>query len=555
MFAMSASVINALKLTGLSEEEIEKLIERPKDQTHGDFAFPCFTLAKTMKKSPVHIAQDLVKRIDKDGFEKVEAVGPYINFFLDSKKLANNILNKIMKEKKKYGSNSSGKGKTIVIDMSSPNIAKPFGIGHLRSTIIGNSISEIKKFESYKTVKINYLGDWGTQFGKMIVGYKKFGNEKDLRKDPIKYMLQLYVEGNKEEYEQEARDWFRKLEDGNKEATRLWKMFKEISLKNFNAIYKKLGVEFDVISGESLYNKKMDKLVIELEKKGLLERNDGALIVDLNKEGLGVALIKKTDGATLYITRDLAVAIDRCNNYKFSQMLYEVGQEQKLHFKQLFTILDKMGYTWAKNCVHVEHGLYLDQDGKKFSTRKGKTVLMEEILEETIELAKSEIKKRDNLEENELNERARKIAIASIFYGDLKNHRAYDMVFDLERFISFEGDTGPYLLYSLARANSMLEKVKISKNFKITSVDNYERKLINELSNFPEIVVSASKELSPSSIAHYAYNLAQKFNEFYHSCQVIGSKEEKFRLAIVKSFAQVLQNALHLLGIPTLKKM
>jgi len=552
---MSASVINALKLTGLSEEEIEKLIERPKDQTHGDFAFPCFTLAKTMKKSPVHIAQDLVKRIDKDGFEKVEAVGPYINFFLDSKKLANNILNKIMKEKKKYGSNSSGKGKTIVIDMSSPNIAKPFGIGHLRSTIIGNSISEIKKFESYKTVKINYLGDWGTQFGKMIVGYKKFGNEKDLRKDPIKYMLQLYVEGNKEEYEQEARDWFRKLEDGNKEATRLWKMFKEISLKNFNAIYKKLGVEFDVISGESLYNKKMDKLVIELEKKGLLERNDGALIVDLNKEGLGVALIKKTDGATLYITRDLAVAIDRCNNYKFSQMLYEVGQEQKLHFKQLFTILDKMGYTWAKNCVHVEHGLYLDQDGKKFSTRKGKTVLMEEILEETIELAKSEIKKRDNLEENELNERARKIAIASIFYGDLKNHRAYDMVFDLERFISFEGDTGPYLLYSLARANSMLEKVKISKNFKITSVDNYERKLINELSNFPEIVVSASKELSPSSIAHYAYNLAQKFNEFYHSCQVIGSKEEKFRLAIVKSFAQVLQNALHLLGIPTLKKM
>lgn len=552
---MSASVINALKLTGLSEEEIEKLIERPKDQTHGDFAFPCFTLAKTMKKSPVHIAQDLVKRIDKDGFEKVEAVGPYINFFLDSKKLANNILNKIMKEKKKYGSNSSGKGKTIVIDMSSPNIAKPFGIGHLRSTIIGNSISEIKKFESYKTVKINYLGDWGTQFGKMIVGYKKFGNEKDLRKDPIKYMLQLYVEGNKEEYEQEARDWFRKLEDGNKEATRLWKMFKEISLKNFNAIYKKLGVEFDVISGESLYNKKMDKLVIELEKKGLLERNDGALIVDLNKEGLGVALIKKTDGATLYITRDLAVAIDRCNNYKFSQMLYEVGQEQKLHFKQLFTILDKMGYTWAKNCVHVEHGLYLDQDGKKFSTRKGKTVLMEEILEETIELAKSEIKKRDNLEENELNERARKIAIASIFYGDLKNHRAYDMVFDLERFISFEGDTGPYLLYSLARANSMLEKVKISKNFKITSVDNYERKLINELSNFPEIVVSASKELSPSSIAHYAYNLSQKFNEFYHSCQVIGSKEEKFRLAIVKSFAQVLQNALHLLGIPTLKKM
>lgn len=552
---MKESIINCLKITGLGIKEIDGLIEIPKDSSHGDFAFPCFILSKTMKKSPVHIAQELVKKIDKKGFEKVEAQGGYVNFFIDSKKFAHDLINKILKEKKKYGSSSIGKGKKIVVEMSSPNIAKPFGIGHLRSTIIGNSVAEIRKFEGYNVKKINYLGDWGTQFGKMIVGYKKIGKSEDLKKDPIKYMLSLYIEGNKEEYEQEARDWFKKLEDGNKEALRLWRIFRNISLKNFNEIYKKLGVEFDVISGESLYNKKMQKVFLDLEKKGLLQRDDGALIIDLKKYDLGVALIKKTDGATLYITRDLAAAIDRQEKYKFQEMFYEVGQEQKLHFKQLFKILEIMGNEWAVNCKHIDHGLYLDKDGKKFSTRKGKTVFMEDILNETIELAKDEIRKREKLNESELNERARKIAIAAIFYGDLKNHRSHDMVFDLERFLSFEGDTGPYLLYSLARANSILGKTEGKKIAKINSIEPHERTLINELSKFPEVVAVASKELSPSLIAHYSYNIAQKFNEFYHSCQVIGSKEEAFRLSLVKVFVQVMENALHLLGVPTLKEM
>src|SRR3989344_6242958 len=413
---MKSKVVDALKITGLNPNEIENLIEKPKDYSHGDYAFPCFILSKKMKKSPVEIAKELAPKIKSSEFEKVVAVGAYVNFFLDVKKFAHDTLKRIEKEGKRYGSNGNGRGKKVIVEMSSPNIAKPFGIGHLRSTIIGNSVAEIKKFEGFKVIKINYLGDWGTQFGKMIVGYKKLGKESELKKDAIKYMLQLYIEGNKEEFEQEARDWFKKLENGNKEAIRLWKMFKQISLKNFNSIYKKLGVEFDVVSGESLYNEKMEKVFVELEKKGLLERSDGALIVDLKKHDLGVALIKKTDGTTLYITRDLAAAIDRYNKYKFSEMFYEVGQEQKLHFNQLFRILEMVGHSWAKSCTHIEHGLYLGPDGKKFSTRKGKTVFMEEVLEETIALAKEEIKKRENVSEKELNERARKIAIAAIFY-------------------------------------------------------------------------------------------------------------------------------------------
>ena len=554
---MKSEVVSALKVTCLDEEVLNELIEFPKESSHGDYAFPCFILAKTMKKNPVEIAREIASKINSKVFEKVEAVGPYVNFFLDSKKNASEILQKIMKLKDKYGSSDFGKGKKVIVDMSSPNIAKPFGIGHLRSTIIGNSLSKISEFMGYKTVKINYLGDWGTQFGKMIVGYKRFGKASELKNNSIKYMLDLYVKGNNEEFEQEARDWFKKLEDKNKEAVRLWKMFKDISLKNFEEIYKILGIKFDVISGESLYNKKMQRVFEDLLKKNLLIRSDGALIVNLEKYNLGVSLIKKNDGTTLYATRDLAAAIDRYEKYKFNKMIYEVGQEQKLHFKQLFKILELMGYSWAKNCAHADHGLYLDSDGKKFSTRKGKTVLMEEVLEETINLAKEEIKKRSsNILNEELEERARKIAISAIFYGDLKNYRSHDMIFDIDRFISFEGDTGPYLLYSYARANSILNKSKIkTEKLNIIQVNEQEKKLIVALGKFPEVVNQAHEQLAPNLIANYSYNLAQTFNEFYHSCPVLGSAEEKFRLCLVGCFIQALGNALKLLGIPVLKEM
>lgn len=556
---MKEKIISLLaKETKLPKEEVEKLIESPPSPEMGDYAFPCFVLAKQFKKNPVEIAKSIAQKIKSSDFEKVEAKGPYLNFFINRSLLADDILKKIQKEKDSYGASKVGKGKTIVFDMSSPNIAKPFGIGHLRSTIIGNSISEIAKFQGYKTVKINYLGDWGTQFGKLIVGYNKFGSAAKLKKDPIKHLLELYVKVSKDEsLEESAREEFKKLEDSDKENLKLWKQFRDLSLKEFDKIYNLLDIKFDLVSGESTYNNKMDKTIEELEKKNLLKESEGAQIVDLESYNLGVCLIKKSDGATLYATRDLTAAIDRHNKYKFDKMIYEVGSEQKLHFRQIFKVLELLGYKWAKDCVHVDHGLYLGEDGKKFSTRKGKTVFMSDILEETRELAKAELKKRYKLSEKELELRTKAIANAAIFYGDLKNYRANDVIFDIDRFLSFEGDTGPYLLYTYARAKSILEKAKYSSKNKYSTIypNDKEKALIFQLGNFPQTVSHALKELSPNIIANYTYQLAQQFNEFYHSTQVIGSDNEAFRLALVDSFSQVLKNALALLGISVIEKM
>lgn len=533
----------------------ENLIEIPPNPELGDYAFPCFSLAKTEKKSPLLIAQELAEKIRKElpkEISNVDSKAGYVNFFLDKKILTEKALKEIFK--KDFGKSSEGKGKTIAIDLSSPNIAKPFGIGHLRSTIIGNSISNIAKFLGYKTIKINYLGDWGTQFGKLIVGYKKWGNEKELENNTIKHLLEIYVKANQEEYEQEARDWFKKLEDGDKEALKLWKKFRELSLKEFNEIYKILGVEFDVWSGESEYNDKMEATVEELKKKGLLEESDNAQVVNLEKYNLGVCLIKKSDGATLYATRDITAAIDRYKKYKFSKMIYEVGQEQKLHFQQFFKVLELMGYDFAKNCVHVYHGLYLDADGKKFATRKGKTVFMKDILEETIELAKKTIKEKNPKLKNK-NEIARRVAIAAIFYGDLRNNRTNDVIFDIERFLEFEGNTGPYLLYSYARASSVTNKAKKEGKIKILDLKDQEIKLIKKLEDFPKIVKDAYKHLTPNIVANYSFELAQAFNEFYHTCPVLGSQEEAFRLKLVEAFKIVMKKSLDLLGIQEVEEM
>jgi arginyl-tRNA synthetase len=546
------------KEISLPEKEIEKLIEIPPDSSLGDFAFPCFSLSKILKRNPNEIAENLKSKLKLPReFEKVEVKGAYLNFFVNKKIFSEKTITKILKEKNNFGKNNFGKGKTIVIDLSAPNIAKPFGIGHLRSTIIGNSISNICKTQGFRTIKINYLGDWGTQFGKLITGYKKFGRESELKKDPIKHLLEIYVKVNKnKELEDESREWFNKLENGDKDATRLWKKFRELSIMDFKKLYEILGITFDEYSGESKYNKEMKIIIKELNKKGLLEKSEGALIVNLEKYNLGNALIQKKDGSTLYITRDLAAATSRYKKYKFSKMIYEVGQEQELHFKQLFKILELMGNKWAKNCIHAQHGLYLDKDGKKFSTRKGKTIFMEDIIDDTKSLTKKEIEKRfPNIGEKELENRALKVAIAAIFYGDLKNNRAKDMIFDLERFTSFEGDTGPYILYSYARANSILKKIKkpSSKN-KLKNIEPNEIKLAKKLVSFPEIISKSYKDLNPSQIAN-SYQLAQTFNEFYHSCPVINSENEIFRLKLVEAFRIVLKNSLNLLGIEVLEKM
>lgn len=554
---MKEKVMDALSFLNLEKEEIKNKIEIPPNKSLGDFSFPCFFLAKELKKNPIEIAKEISSKIKSKDFEKVEAIGPYINFFMNRKNSAQEIINKILKEKEKFGSSKEGNGKKIVVEFSSPNIAKPFGIGHLRSTIIGDSIARTSTFLGYKVTRINYLGDWGTQFGKLILAYKKFGNAKELKKNPIDHLQKLYVKINaSDEFEDDAREEFRKLESGDKNNLKLWKQFKELSLLEFEKIYKLLNVKFDILSGESLYNKKMNSVLKGLEKNNLLIESEGAQIVNLEDKGLGVCLIRKKDGSTLYATRDIAAAIDRYEKLKFTEMLYEVGTEQKLHFKQIFKILELLGYSWANNCNHVGHGLYLGEDGKKLATRKGKTVSMSGILEETASLAREEILKREGKKPKDLDKRALSIALAAIKYGDLKNFRENDIIFDLERFISFEGDTGPYLVYSYVRAKSILGKKKFNKSkLKIKELSDSEKSLILKMSEFPEVVKSAFDAFAPNLIANYAFQLSQLFNEFYQKNQVIGSDSEEQRLAIVQSFSTVLKSCLDLLNIPTLERM
>ncbi len=556
---MKELVINLLaKEVSLKKEELANLIEVPPKMELGDFAFPCFALAKELKKSPLQIAQDLTEKLRFDlsgGVSGVEQVGAYVNFFVDKKLLAKKVLKEV--QGKKWGENVEGKGKTICIDLSAPNIAKPFGIGHLRSTIIGDSISRIAKENGYKTIKINYLGDWGTQFGKMILAFKRWGSEKKLKENAIAHLQELYVKINAdEELFDEARLEFKKLEEGDKENLALWKKFRNLSLVGFDEVYDLLNVDFDVISGESEYNTKMEAVVKELESTGILVESEGAKIVDLKEDNKGAVLIQKSDGTSLYATRDLAAAIDRKKKYNFDKLIYEVGSEQTLHFQQIFRTLELMGKEWSKDCIHVAHGLYLDIDGKKFSTRKGKTVYMKDILDETIEKAKKNLVERDNkLSKEELIKRAKVIAIAAIKYGDLKTHRTSSVVFDIDRFLSFEGDTGPYLLYSYARASSIMRKAKVEKANTFIDLKDEEVALIKKIEMFPEIVKRAYEHLAPNLIANYSFELAQMFNEFYHACPVMGSEQAGFRLSLVDAFRKTLNKSLGLLGIETLEEM
>ncbi|MFH1585641.1 MAG: arginine--tRNA ligase [archaeon] len=543
----------------LKKEQIESLLEVPPSIDMGDYAFPCFSLAGLMKQEPDQIALQIRERIGNEpvtDFDDIQTKGPYVNFFLDRKNLARKVVWEVITQKRDYGRINLGKNKKVVVEFSSPNIAKPFGIGHIRSTIIGNSIANICEFMGYKPVRINYLGDWGTQFGKLMFGYNKFGSEAKLKKDPIQHLFDIYVKANKKSYEEKSREWFKKLENKDVKAQIMWRLFRELSLEEFKKIYDTFNIKFDEYDGESLQTNRIKKVITELNTKRLLKKSEGALIIDLKQYNLGVALIQKSDGATLYATRDLAAAIHRYKTHKFKKMIYEVGQEQKLYFKQLFKILELMGYKWAKDCIHVEHGLYLDKNRKKFATRKGKTVFVEDILEETQKLARKEIKKRfPTLPDTKLEERSMKVALAAIFYGDLKNNRQNNIVFDLKKFVSFEGDTGPYILYSYARASSILRKAEREEKFKIGELHDKELELVKKLLQFPDIVLSAYNHLNPSLIATYAYQLSQNFNEFYHTCPVIGSEEEAYRLALVEAFRQVTKNAMKLLGIEVLEKM
>lgn len=547
------------KQVKVPENELISLFRTPPNPEDGDIAFPCFSLSKQLKKNPNLIAEELSKLKYPSSIEKIDAINAYLNFTINRKYLAKNILKTVTK--KNFGHTIEGKGKTVLIEYSSPNIAKSFGIGHLRSTVIGGSIARLYETGAYKVIRINYLGDWGTQFGKLIYAYKKWGDSKKLKEDPINYLQELYVKTNKEtnkEVEQQSRDYFKSMELGDEKILKLWSDFRKFSLKSFDSVYKLLSAKFDYIYGESDYNEKAKEVIKELEKKKLVTVSEGAKIVDLNEENLSVVILEKADGTTIYSSRDLAAAIDRHKKFKFHKMIYEVGEEQKLHFKQFFRVLELMGYSWAKNLEHVHHGLYLSKDGKKLSTREGNSYKMMDIWNEVAEKVKKETKKRQKgISEKELNNRVEKITRAAVIYGDLKTFRGNSVVFNPEAMSTFEGDTGPYLLYSYARSNSLLKKAnyKSSETYEIKYVSKEELSLLKLFNEFPEVLSRARNKNDPSQLTNYIQTLSRQFNSFYTSCQVIGSDEEKYRLKLVDIYKNILGKSLKLLGIDPLKEM
>ncbi|MGY3750012.1 arginine--tRNA ligase [Vagococcus acidifermentans] len=550
-----ADALTAIISEHISEEDIISLLEKPKTAQHGDLAFPAFSLAKALRKSPQLIAQEIAADIAKDSFETVEAVGPYVNFFLNKRNVSTQTLHDILTQQEHFGDADIGGKRAVPIDMSSPNIAKPMSMGHLRSTVIGNSLSKILEKINYSPVKINYIGDWGTQFGKLIVAYKKWGSEEAVRNNPIKELLRLYVDFHEEAetdpaLEDEGRAWFKKLEDGDAEAVSLWQWFREESLKEFQRVYDMLGVSFDSYNGESFYNDKMAAVVELLSQKGLLKADQGADIVDLEKYQLNPALIRKSDGATLYITRDLASAIYRKETYDFASALYVVGNEQSVHFKQLKAVLLEMGFDWANDIHHIPFGL-ITKDGKKLSTRKGKIVLLEEVLNEAISSAKEQIEEKNpSLADKETV--AHQVGVGAVIFHDLKNDRLNNFDFTLEEVVRFEGETGPYVQYTHARSASILRKAgwqpDSSQRYSLGDADSWE--VIKLLQNFPETVLRAAEKYEPSVIAKHAIQLAQSFNKYYAHVKVLADDPEKeSRLALVYAVKTILKEDLRLLGL------
>ncbi|PLS01377.1 arginine--tRNA ligase [Neobacillus cucumis] len=557
-----AAILHELLNQEIPESQLEILIEKPKNAEHGDLAFPCFSLAKLKRKSPNVIAQELKLQIQSETFEKVEVVGGYINIFLNKKLVSEKLINKVIAEKGQFADLDFGKGGTITIDMSSPNIAKPFSMGHLRSTVIGNALALITEKCGYKPFKINHLGDWGTQFGKLITAYKLWGDAKKVKQNPIKELLALYIKFHEEAekdpaLEDQGRSWFKELENGNEEALTLWQWFRDESLKEFSRIYELMNVGFDSFAGEAFYNDKMERIVNLLEQKQLLVESDQALVVDLSEEQLPPCLIKKSDGATLYATRDLAAALYRKENYHFDQSLYVVGHEQSLHFKQLIEVLKKMGYEWAEKMVHVPFGMML-KDGKKMSTRKGKVVLLEEVLNESIAMAKHNIEEKNP---NLLNKDqvAKKVGVGAVIFHDLKNNRMNDIEFSLEEMLRFEGETGPYVQYTFARACSILRKADYKADalpLSLTNTWEKEWKTASLLLDFAPAIKRACENHDPSLVAKYIIDLAQAFNKYYAEVKILEENENlTARLALVYSVTVVLQEGLRLLGIEAPEEM
>lgn len=542
-------------LPDLSYADILGKIERPKDEKNGDYAFPTFFLAKTMHKAPQLIAKELVEKIDQNGFDKVVVAGPYINFYLDKQVVAVNILQTILQDPQDYGSQNIGHQANVAIDLSSPNIAKPMGMGHLRSTVIGNAIANILAKVGYNPIRINHLGDWGTQFGKLMAAYEMWGDEEEVKKDPINTLQKYYVRINTEadehpEYADAGRKWFKKLEDGDPEAHRLWQWFRAASLSRFMKIYQMLDIHFDSYNGEAFYNDKMPEIDQLLADKGLLQESRGAKIVDLTKYNLNPALITKSDGSSLYMTRDLAAALFRKRMYGFAQALYVVGAEQRNHFDQLKAVLAEMGFTWSKQIHYIPFGL-MSLNGKKMSTRKGNIVQLEDVLNDSIKLARQQIAEKNPTLKN-ADTVAQQVGVGAVIFHDLKNERTNSIDFKLADVVKFEGETGPYVQYAHARAESILRKAGQPD---LTDVDIHLEGdeawgIIKRLGQYSEVIQRAAAEYDPSLIGKYALALAKDFNQYYaHNRILVEDDERDSRLALVRAVSEVLKSALALLGV------
>lgn len=566
MMIFKEHVINKIsEITDLAPETVSNLLETPPEQKLGDLAFPCFVLAKTMRKAPPIIAKELLSQFPCDDFiEKTEAVGGYLNFFFNRERFTKNVIENILSERENYGKSDIGNGKTVLVEFSSPNIAKPFHIGHLFSTAVGNSLEHIYKHLGYKTVKINHLGDWGTQFGKLISAYKRWGDRSVIEKDPINELLKIYVKFHEEaelrpELEDEAREYFKLLEENDPETTQLWQYFRDVSLVEFKKVYDRLGVSFDSYAGESFYSDKMQEVVEILSDKHLLTESDGAMVVNLDDQNMPPCIILKSDGATIYATRDIAAALYRKRTYDFYKNIYVVGTPQALHFRQIFSVIQKAGFEWGKDCVHVGFGLVKFPD-KKLSTRHGDVIFLEDVLNESVNKTLEIITGNNpDMENKELA--AEKIGIGAILYTFLKNSREKDIVFSWDSMLDFEGESAPYVQYSYARAKSILRKNTLDyshPDFK-TTVSDDEYALISHLNSFADAVCDAAEKNEPFYINRYVTGLARCFNKFYNNNPIlkdsVDDKTKKARLAIAEASAEVLKTALSLLGIDTVESM
>ncbi|MFM1514215.1 arginine--tRNA ligase [Helcococcus ovis] len=556
-----SKILNSLELD-ISLDDIYLSIETPPNKEMGDFAFPCFRLAKTLRKAPAQISVELAEKISSELFSEIRPVGPYINFFVNQTKFNETVLKEVFDKKEMYGSSNVGNGKNIVIDYSSTNIAKPFHIGHIRSTVIGDSIKRIYKFLGYHVDAINYLGDYGTQFGVLLSAYRKWGNKETINSNPISELLKLYVKYTEEaeanpELMDEARAWFKKLEEGDEFAVETWTWFKEISLKEFNRVYDLLEISFDSYNGEFYHAQFVENVIKEMKEKNLLTESEGATVIEMG-EDTPPAIVLKRDGSSTYITRDVATALHRKKIYNFDKNIYVVATQQNLHFKTLKDVLAKMGYEWSEDCEHVQFGMVSLKDGT-LSTRKGKVVFLEDVLNKAIDKTKEIIEDRNpNLENKEVV--AREIGIGAVKFQELFNTRIKDYVFDWDQVLNFEGETGPYVQYAHARANQILEKLclELSKDVDFSLLNEpQEVALMKSIYDVPNVILTARDKLEPSVITRHVTEIAQNFNSFYNSIHILNSEDEvkKARALLVYATKISISNLLSLLGIHAPNKM